>query len=153
MAGLVPAIHALFAGPKTWMPGMKPGMTKWRKAMLEQLAERVNADANLVRRGRHVDTTFMLAIDDAYHLIRVSEGRIVSIRPGPFITPNYSFALRASRDSWEKFWSTQPLPGFTDIFALVKQKLLRIEGDLHPLMSNLLYLKGVLAAGKTKEAA
>jgi len=25
---------------------------------------------------------------------------------------------------------------------------LRIEGDLHPFMSNLLYFKGVLAAGK-----
>ena len=67
--------------------------------MLEHLAERVNADANLVRRGRHVDTTFMLAIDDAYHLIRVTEGHIVVDPPGPFITPNYSFALRASRDS------------------------------------------------------
>jgi hypothetical protein len=93
----------------------------------------------------------MLAIDDADHLIRVAEGRIVSIKPGPFITPDYSFALRASRDAWEKFCSPQPLPGFTDIFALVKKKLLRIEGDLHPLMSNLLYFKGVLAA--LKEAA
>jgi len=26
MAGLVPAIHVLIIG-KTWMPGMKPGMT------------------------------------------------------------------------------------------------------------------------------
>jgi hypothetical protein len=120
--------------------------------MLEQLAERVNADTNLVRRGRHVDTTFMLAIDDADHLIRVAEGRIVSVKPGPFITPNYSFALRASRASWEKLWSPQPLPGFTDIFALVKKKLLRIEGDLHPLMTNLIYFKGVLAAAG-KEAA
>ncbi len=119
--------------------------------MLDQLAERVNADANLVRRGRHVDTTFMLAIDDAYHLIRVTEGRIVSIRPGPFITPNYSFALRASRDAWEKLWSPQPIPGFTDIFALVKKKLLRIEGDLHPFMSNLIYFKGVIAAAGAAE--
>ena len=54
----------------------------------------------------------------------------------------------ASRDSWEKLWSPTPLPGFTDVFALVKKKLLRIEGDLHPFMSNLLYFKGVLAAGK-----
>ena len=123
--------------------------------MLEQLAERVNADANLVRRGRHVETTFMLAIDDAYHLIRVSEGRIVSIKPGPFITPNFSFALRASRDSWEKLWSTQPLAGFTDIFALVKKKLLRIAGDLDQFMSYLLDFKGVLAAARPrpKEAA
>ena len=122
--------------------------------MLTDLAARVNGDANLVRRGRHVNTTFLIAIDDAYHLIRVAEGRIVSITPGPFITPNYSFALRAARDSWEKLWSPQPLSGFTDIFALVKKKLLRIEGDLHPLMSNLLYFKGVLAAaGARKEAA
>ena len=27
MAGLVPAIHALAAAQKTWMPGTRPGMT------------------------------------------------------------------------------------------------------------------------------
>ena len=118
--------------------------------MLEHLAARVNGDKNLVRRGKHVNTTFLIAIDNADHLVRVTEGRIVSINPGPFITPNYSFALRASRDAWEKLWSPTPLPGFTDIFALVKKKLLRIEGDLHPFMTHLLYFKGVLAAaGKT----
>jgi hypothetical protein len=117
--------------------------------MLDHLAARVNGDANLVRRGKHVTTTFLIAIDNADHLVSVAEGRITAIRPGPFITPNYSFALRASRDSWDKLWSPTPLPGFTDIFALVKKKLLRIEGDLHPFMSNLLYFKGVLAtAGK-----
>jgi hypothetical protein len=26
MAGLVPAIHVFDFGPKTWMPGIKPGM-------------------------------------------------------------------------------------------------------------------------------
>jgi hypothetical protein len=114
--------------------------------MLDHLAERVNADANLVRRGKWVNTTFLIAIDNSDHLICVTEGRIASITHGPFITPNYSFALRAPREAWEKLWSPQPLPGFTDIFALVKKKLLRIEGDLHPFMANLLYFKGVLAA-------
>src|SRR5262249_19674758 len=32
MAGLVPAIHALFVCVlKTWMPGTRPGMTAWMK--------------------------------------------------------------------------------------------------------------------------
>ena len=44
------------------------------------------------------------------------------------------------------FWSPQPPPGFNDIFALFKRKLQRIEGDLHPFMANLLYIKDVLAA-------
>ena len=42
--------------------------------------------------------------------------------------------------------------GFTDVFALVKQKLMRVEGDIHPFMANLLYFKDVLAAPR-KEAA
>jgi hypothetical protein len=114
--------------------------------MLERLPELVNADANLVRRGRFVTTTFLIGIDEANYLVRITEGRVVSVTSGPFITPHYSFALRAPREAWEKFWQPLPPLGFTDIFALVKNKLMRIEGDLHPLMSNLLYFKDVFAS-------
>ena len=124
--------------------------------MLDSIPKHVNADANLVRRGRFVDTTFMIVIDDAYTLIRIQEGRVTKVTPGPFITPDYSFALRASRSVWEKFWQPLPPLGFTDIFALVKQKLMRVEGDLHPFMANLLYFKDVIAAPRketvTKQA-
>jgi hypothetical protein len=47
---------------------------------------------------------------------------------------------------WEKFWQPRPPLGFIDIFALVKQKQMRVEGDIHPFMSNLLYFKDVVAA-------
>ena len=122
--------------------------------MLEHLAARVNGDANLVRRGKHINASFLIGIENADHIVRIEHGRVISVTPGPFITPNYAFALRASRDAWEKLWSPTPIPGYTDIFALVKKKLLRIEGDLHPFMSNLLYFKGMLAAASdTKEVA
>jgi hypothetical protein len=119
--------------------------------MIDNIARLVNADANLVRRGRFVDTTFMMAIDDTYYLIHIQQGRVTKITPGPFITPNYSFCLRASREVWEKFWQPLPPLGFTDVFALVKQKLMRVEGDIHPFMANLLYFKEVIAAPR-KEA-
>jgi hypothetical protein len=114
--------------------------------MLDRLPDLVNADANLVRRGRFVSTTFLIAIDDADYLVGIAEGRVTGITPGPFITPNYSFALRASGEAWEKFWQPLPPLGFTDIFALVKNKLMRVEGDLHPFMANLLYFKDLLAS-------
>ena len=119
--------------------------------MLDTIASLVNADANLVRRGRFVDTTFMLAVDDIYYLLRIQEGRVTKVTQGPFITPDYSFSLRAPRAVWEKFWQPLPPIGFTDVFALIKQKLMRVEGDLHPFMANLLYFKDVLAAPR-KEA-
>jgi hypothetical protein len=120
--------------------------------MIDNIACLVNADAKLIQRGRFVDTTFMIAIDDADYLIRVEGGRVTKVTLGPFITPNYSFALRASRSVWEKFWQPLPPLGFTDLFALVKQKLMRVEGDLHPFMANLLYFKDVIAAPR-REAA
>ena len=120
--------------------------------MLDSLAAHVNADEKLIRRGRFVDTTFLIAVDDADTLVRVVEGRIASVTPGPFITPNYSFALRAPREVWQKFWQPLPPLGFTDVFALVKQKLMRIEGDIHPFMANLLYFKDVLAAPRKENA-
>jgi hypothetical protein len=120
--------------------------------MIDSIPKHVNADARLVHRGRFVDTTFMIAIDEAYTLIRIESGRVTKITPGPFITPNYSFALRASRSVWERFWQPLPPLGFTDVFALVKQKLMRVEGDIYPFMANLLYFKDVVAAPR-KEAA
>jgi hypothetical protein len=106
----------------------------------------VNADANLVRRGRYLSTTFCMEIGEQGYLIKIIEGRIVSVTPGPFVTPNYSFALRAPRDEWEMFWKKVPTPAHNDIFALFKRGKLTIEGDLHPFMANLLYIKDVLAA-------
>jgi pimeloyl-ACP methyl ester carboxylesterase len=120
--------------------------------MIERIHDLVNADEELVRRGRHVSTTFLLEIGEQGYLIKIIEGRIASITPGPFVTPNYSFALRAPRDEWELFWTRLPPPGHHDIFALFKRGKLMIEGDLHPLMANLLYFKDVLAAPRKSNA-
>ncbi len=114
--------------------------------MIDKIAGLVNADARLVHRGRFVDTTFMIVIDDDYTLLRIQEGKVTKVTPGPFITPDYGFCLRASRSVWEKFWQPLPPRGYTDIFALVKQKLMQVEGDLHPFMANLLYFKDLIAA-------
>ena len=113
--------------------------------MIERIPDLVNADANLVRRGRFLSTTFLVEIGDQGYLVKILEGRIASITPGPFVTPTYSFALRAPRDEWELFWTEMPPPGHHDIFALFKRGKLKIEGDLRPFMANLLYIKDVLA--------
>jgi hypothetical protein len=120
--------------------------------MIERIPALVNADANLVRRGRFLSTTFLVEVGEQGYLIKIIEGRIVAVTRGPFVTPNYSFAFRAPREEWEMFWQKLPAPGHNDIFALFKRGKLKIEGDLQPFMANLLYIKDVLAAPR-KEAA
>jgi hypothetical protein len=119
---------------------------------MEQLAQRVNADERLVWKGRLVETSFLVEIGETAYLIKISEGRIASVRCGPFVMPSWSFALRASRETWDLFWLPLPPPGSNDLLALLKRRALKIEGDLYPFMANLLYFKGVMAALRSREA-
>ena len=116
-----------------------------RTGMLERLAELVNGDPWLVRRGRFVDTTFLIEAGAAQYLIDIHAGRIEHVASGPFVMPRWTFALRAPEEAWSQFRKALPPPGFNDILAMLKSRTLRIEGDQHVLMANLLYFKDVLA--------
>ena len=114
--------------------------------MIENLQTLVNQNERLVRRGRFVSTTFLLEIGDIPYLIKVDEGRIASVIQGPFVMPSWTFALRATRETWSQFWLNLPPPGSHDLFALIKRRALRAEGNLQPFMSNIFYFKGVMTA-------
>jgi hypothetical protein len=119
--------------------------------MIEALQQRVNADPDLVRRGRYLTTIFLLEVGTTSWLISIFEGRIVSVTRGPFVMPSSTFALRAAEGEWSKFWSRRPPPGSNDLLALIKRRVLKAEGDLQVFMANLRYFKEAL--GKLREGA
>ena len=121
--------------------------------MIETLQARVNGDAGLVRRGRYLTTSFLLEIGQSAFLIAIYGGRIVSVTPGPFVMPSSDFALRASEEEWQKFWSHRPPPGSNDLMALIKRRALRAEGNLQIFMSHLRYFKEALAKLRAEGAA
>jgi pimeloyl-ACP methyl ester carboxylesterase len=113
--------------------------------VFDRLPDLVNADANLVRRGRFLTTTFLVEVGAASYLVRIVEGRVARVERGPFLMREWSFAIRAPEDAWRRFWEPVPAPGYHDIFALAKHGHAKIEGDLVPLMANLRYVKDLLA--------
>jgi hypothetical protein len=113
--------------------------------VFDRLPEWVNADAGLVRRGRHLSTTFLVESDATAWLVTVHEGRVTRVERGPFLMREWTFAIRASAEAWRRFWEPVPAPGFHDLFALTKGGHARVEGNLQPLMANLRYVKDLLA--------
>lgn len=113
---------------------------------LELLQQRVNADAWLVHRGRFVDTRCLIEVGEQPWLMVIHAGRIEHLSPGPFVMPRWTFALRASAQTWANFWAPCPKPGFHDLMAMIKFRTMRLEGDQHPFMANLLYFKAVMVA-------
>ena len=114
--------------------------------VFERLPELVNANEDLVRRGRFLTVTFLVTSGDTHYLVRVVEGRVERVERGPFLMRDWRFAIRAAEDAWRKFWEPIPEAGYHDIFAMAKAGHAVIEGDLLPLMANLRYVQDVLAA-------
>lgn len=117
-------------------------MAQW----LTRLVRAVNENPQLVQRGRYVDTVMLVDAGDSQHLLDIRRGRIEALGHGPFVMPRWDFALRAPLAEWLAFWEPLPAPGHHDLFALIKRRVLRVEGDLHPFMSNLFYFKALMAA-------
>jgi hypothetical protein len=90
-------------------------------------------------------------IEDEY-LVNIEKGIVTNVQKGPFVMPSYIFKLTASKNEWLKFLHATPLPGSHDIIAMLRRKVLKFEGNLHPLMSHLLYFKLLLASLRPLES-
>jgi hypothetical protein len=115
---------------------------------LAGLAAALANDSALQRRGRHLTATCLLEIGGSAALLRIVDGRVAEARQGPFVTPSADFAISGGAAVWTRFLAADPPPGDHDLLAFVKRGELRLTGNLHPLMSHLLYWKGVLACLK-----
>jgi hypothetical protein len=113
---------------------------------VERLAELVNGDASLIRRGRYLTADIMIEIGAQPHHISIAGGCVTGVQRGPLLMRSWSFAVRGGEDALRTFWQPLPPPHFHDIFALAKRGEFRIEGDFRPLITHLLYFKGLLAA-------
>jgi hypothetical protein len=121
--------------------------------MIEQLAERVNANAALLRRGQYLDATFLVQIGGDGWLVTVEKGRIAKVaREGLPIVP-HAFALRASVEAWAEFFQPVPKPGYHDLVAMTKFRHLKVDGDIKLFMTHLRYVKDALGSLREKKAA
>ena len=119
--------------------------------VFERLPDLVNANADLVRRGRFFAATFLVQRGETPYLVRVVEGRVERVERGPFLMRDWRFAIRASEAAWEKFTAPVPEAGYQDIFAMAKFGHALIEGDLLLLMQNLRYVQDVLGMARSRQ--
>ena len=113
-------------------------------ARVAALPDKVNGDAGLVRRGRFLEASCLFVVGEREFRLRVSDGRVIETREGPFVTPSTDFAVIGAEPVWERMLAADPVPGDHDILAFVKRREVRLAGDLHPFMSRLLYWKALL---------
>jgi hypothetical protein len=114
--------------------------------LTDRLQALYQADDHLVAQGRLVRTTLLIDAGEQAAVVSIVDGRVTGIVDASTrVMPAWTFALRSPAQEWEQFWEPRPRPGHHDLFALLRRRQLRIEGDMYPFMSNLLYFKTLLA--------
>lgn len=121
-------------------------MTTANSIDLSTLKEQADRDPQIARWGRGLSTRFLLEAGHHSYLIDIVDGQVQSVSAGPFVMPGWVFALRAPAEEWQAFWQTRPAPGHHDLFALIKRRVLKVEGNLQPFMSHLFFFKALLAS-------
>jgi len=102
--------------------------------------------------AQYLNTSFMISTIENEYLVNIEKGVVKNVEEGPFVMPSYVFKLTAPKNEWLKFLQQTPQPGSHDIIAMLRRKVLKFEGDLHPLMSHLLYFKLLLASLRPAES-
>ena len=102
--------------------------------------------------AQYLNTSFMISTIENEYLVNIEKGVVKNVEEGPFVMPSYVFKLTAPKKEWIKFLQHIPEPGSHDIIAMLRRKVLKFEGDLHPLMSHLLYFKLLLASLRPAES-
>ena len=120
--------------------------------MFEKLAEKNNVRHSLASMAQYLNTCFMISTVEHEYLVNIEKGIVKNVEEGPFVMPSYVFKLTASKNEWLKFLQHTPQPGSHDIIAMLRRKVLKFDGDLHPLMSHLLYFKLLLASLRPVES-
>lgn len=111
----------------------------------DQLPALVNASPPLRRRGRTLNADVLVEIAPGSWLLRIREGVIEAVTPGPHLLPSWTFALRFEPAAWAAFMTRLPPPGRNDLMALIRHGKLQAEGSLHPFMAHLLWFKEAFA--------
>ena len=120
--------------------------------MFKSLIEKNEKRSQLSMMAQYLNTSFMISTIENEYLVNIEKGVVKNVEEGPFVMPSYVFKLTAPKNEWIKFLQHIPEPGSHDIIAMLRRKVLKFEGDLHPLMSHLLYFKLLLASLRPAES-
>ena len=114
--------------------------------LMDGLQAVVNDDASLQHWGRCVSLEFLLGVGNTDYLIRIEEGNVTGVRLRSLPIESGVFTIRAAADVWAEHWRPVPKRDYHDLFSMLSAGLAQLDGDITPLMQNLIYFKELIAA-------
>ena len=109
--------------------------------MIIKLAEQANANLTLLNRGRRLTIDILVGVGADDFLVSIEKGRVIDVRRRRLAMESGVFIVRASAEAWKEHWKPMPARNFHDLLSMIAAGHAAVDGDLTPLLQNLLYFK------------
>ena len=118
----------------------------------QKTAARLVQAAHGFQQERDAGFTMLIGIGACRLLLKVENGAVTGAIPLSSLKPltPWDFSISADAESWQRFWESMPAAGWHDLFALTRNGRMQIEGNLHPFMAHLQFIKDLLASPRTE---
>ena len=120
--------------------GTPDWVTKW--------VEAINSDDQIERLGKYFDGRMCVQFGDDKYILVISQGRVIDVLEAPIWDKPFDFKIGADLDTWARSAEEVPRPFYQDIFGMMWNHGMTLEGDVVKAMQHIRTVKLMLAAMK-----
>jgi hypothetical protein len=120
------------------------GSEEW----VSRWVEVINADDQIERLGKYFDGRMCIQFGDDKYILLVSRGKVVEVLAQPIWDKPFDFKISADVETWQRSAEEVPRPFYQDLFGMMWNHGMTLEGDVVKAMGQIRTVKLMLAAMK-----
>jgi hypothetical protein len=90
----------------------------------------INSDPEFKLARRFFSKDILLIVGDAKCIVKLRDGVVIEIKLNPTFMNPWSFFIKGSVETWQKFLQPIPPPFFTDLYGGISRQHFELGGDI-----------------------
>ena len=90
----------------------------------------INNDPEFKLASRFFSKDILLIVGDTKCIVKLRDGIVSEIKLNPTFMNPWSFFIKGSAETWQKFLQPMPPPTFTDLYGCISRQHFELGGDI-----------------------
>jgi hypothetical protein len=97
---------------------------------IARVRDGINSDPEFRLAGRFFSKDILLIVGDIRCIVKIRDGNVTEIKLNPTFMNPWSFFIKGSTETWQKFLQPIPPPTFTDLYGCISRQHFELGGDI-----------------------
>jgi len=103
---------------------------------IAHVRDAINNDPEFKLASRFFSKDILLVVGESKCIFKMREGVVIEIKLDPTFMNPWSFFIKGSAETWQKFLQPIPPPFFTDLYGCVSRQNFELGGDIEAALAH-----------------